>query len=114
MGKNQSRSSWVRWLLVGAVCVSTVLSPLALPARPAHAQPPQEVLTTALQQVREQLSQLLGVYQSADAEAKAAIDAACLPLWSGRNYILVKPYVDGYDLNPMGYAMLNEVSVDRD
>lgn len=76
MGKNQSRSSWVRWLLVGAVCVSTVLSPLALPARPAHAQPPQEVLTTALQQVREQLSQLLEVYQSADAEAQAAIDAA--------------------------------------
>ena len=76
MGKNQSRSSWVRWLLVGAVCVSTVLSPLALPARPAHAQPPQEALTTALQQVREQLSQLLETYQSGDERARAAIDAA--------------------------------------
>ncbi len=76
MGKNQSKSSWVRWLLVGAVCISTVLSPLALPARPAHAQPPQEALLTALQQVREQLSQLLETYQSADAKAQAAIDTA--------------------------------------
>lgn len=39
-------------------------------------------------------------------------DAACLPLWFGMNYILVKPYVKGYRLNPMGYAMLNEVWID--
>jgi oligopeptide transport system substrate-binding protein len=39
-------------------------------------------------------------------------DAACLPLWFGRNYILVKPYVKGYDLNPMGIAMLNKVSIE--
>lgn len=38
-------------------------------------------------------------------------DAACLPLWFGRNYILVKPYVEGYELNPMGFAMLNGVRV---
>jgi oligopeptide transport system substrate-binding protein len=38
-------------------------------------------------------------------------DAACLPLWFGRNYILVKPYVEGYELNPMGFAMLNKVRV---
>jgi oligopeptide transport system substrate-binding protein len=38
-------------------------------------------------------------------------EAACLPLWFGRNYILVKPYVKGYELNPMGYAMLNKVTI---
>jgi hypothetical protein len=27
------------------------------------------------------------------------------------NYVLVKPYVSGYQLNPMGFAMLNMVSV---
>jgi oligopeptide transport system substrate-binding protein len=36
-------------------------------------------------------------------------DAACLPLWFDMNYILVRPYVEGYELNPMGYAMLNRV-----
>jgi len=38
-------------------------------------------------------------------------DAACLPLWFGKNYVLVKPHVQGYELNPMGYAMLNRVSI---
>ncbi|MGD9143429.1 MAG: peptide ABC transporter substrate-binding protein [Dehalococcoidia bacterium] len=38
-------------------------------------------------------------------------DAACLPLWFEENYILVKPYVAGYELNPMGYALLNKVSI---
>jgi oligopeptide transport system substrate-binding protein len=40
-------------------------------------------------------------------------DAACLPLWFGQNYILVKPYVQGYQLNPMGFAMLNKVSINK-
>ncbi|MFC1908832.1 peptide ABC transporter substrate-binding protein [Chloroflexota bacterium] len=52
----------------------------------------------------------LALYQR--AEQKLVNDAACLPLWFGRNYILVKPHVNGYVLNPMGFAMLNEVSVD--
>ncbi len=51
----------------------------------------------------------LALYQQ--AEQKLVEGAACLPLWFGRNYILVKPYVKGYDLNPMGFAMLNSVSV---
>ena len=45
------------------------------------------------------------------AEQKLVNDAACLPLWFGKNYILVKPYVDGYELNPMGLTMLNDVSL---
>jgi len=38
-------------------------------------------------------------------------DAACLPLWFGQNYILVKPYVEGYELTPMGYTNLNKVII---
>jgi oligopeptide transport system substrate-binding protein len=45
------------------------------------------------------------------AEQMLVDDAACLPLWFGQNYILVKPYVEGYELNPMGFAMLNKVRI---
>jgi oligopeptide transport system substrate-binding protein len=38
-------------------------------------------------------------------------DAACIPLWYGKDYVLIKPYVSGYRLNPLGYAMLNEVAI---
>jgi oligopeptide transport system substrate-binding protein len=51
----------------------------------------------------------LALYQQ--AEQMLVDDAACLPLWFGQNYILVKPYVDGYELNPMGFAMLNKVRI---
>jgi oligopeptide transport system substrate-binding protein len=52
----------------------------------------------------------LGLYQQ--AEQLMVDDAACIPLAFGRNYILIKPYVKSYELNPMGFAMLNEVSVE--
>jgi oligopeptide transport system substrate-binding protein len=45
------------------------------------------------------------------AEQMLIDDAACLPLWFGENYILVKPYVEGYELNPLGYAQLEKVSL---
>jgi oligopeptide transport system substrate-binding protein len=45
------------------------------------------------------------------AEQMLVDDAACLPLWFGQNYILVKPYVEGYELTPMGYPLLNKVSI---
>ena len=54
----------------------------------------------------------LGLYQQ--VEQKLVEDAACLPLWFEQNYILIKPYIEGYKLSPMGYAMLNEVSVKAD
>ena len=41
----------------------------------------------------------MALYQQ--AEQKLVNDAACIPLWFGRNYVLVKPYVSGYELNPM-------------
>jgi oligopeptide transport system substrate-binding protein len=52
----------------------------------------------------------LALYQQ--AEQMIVDDAACLPLWFGENYVLVKLYVSGYELNPMGIAMLNKVSIE--
>jgi len=52
----------------------------------------------------------LALYQQ--AEQKLVEDAACLPLWFGQNYILIKPYVKGFTLNPLGFPMLNSVSVE--
>jgi oligopeptide transport system substrate-binding protein len=52
----------------------------------------------------------LALYQQ--AEQMLVDDAACLPLWFGQNYILVKPYVKGYNLNPQGLVKLNEVSIE--
>jgi oligopeptide transport system substrate-binding protein len=46
-----------------------------------------------------------------EIERRLVEDAACLPLWFDRNYILVKPWVKGYELNPMGFAWLNKVSI---
>jgi len=40
-------------------------------------------------------------------------DAACLPLWFGKNYILVKPYVKNYQPTAMGWVRLNTVSLDE-
>lgn len=52
----------------------------------------------------------LGLYRQ--AEQLMVDDAACIPLAFGRNYVLIKPYVKGYELNPLGFAMLNEVSIE--
>ena len=49
----------------------------------------------------------LELYQQ--AEQLLVDDAACLPLWFGKNYELVRPYVKGYQLNPLGIPMLNQV-----
>jgi oligopeptide transport system substrate-binding protein len=53
----------------------------------------------------------LKLYQQ--AEQMLVDDAAVLPLWFGRNYVLVKPYVQGYQLNAMGYVMLNKVRIEK-
>ncbi len=45
------------------------------------------------------------------AEQIIVNDAACIPLYSGRNYILVKPYVMGYEINMLGTVNLNEVYI---
>ena len=38
-------------------------------------------------------------------------DAACLPLWFGKSYILIKPEVKGYVISPLGFPLLANVSV---
>ena len=47
------------------------------------------------------------------AERMVLGEAVCLPLCFGVNYILVKPYVKGYWLNPLGVADLSKVCVER-
>ena len=40
-------------------------------------------------------------------------DAAAIPLWYDRNYVLIKPYVKGYALTPLGLPTLADVRLDR-
>ena len=40
-------------------------------------------------------------------------EAPCLPLWHGTSHILVKPYVQGYELSPQGVPDLSRVHIDR-
>ena len=53
--------------------------------------------------------QSLVIYQQ--AEQMLVDDAAIIPLWFGQNLILVKPYVEGYEPNALGYVMLNKVKI---
>ncbi|MFH1381864.1 MAG: peptide ABC transporter substrate-binding protein [Chloroflexota bacterium] len=46
------------------------------------------------------------------AEQALVTDAAGVPLWWGKNYLLTKPYVKGYKVNALGQVMLNKVSVE--
>jgi oligopeptide transport system substrate-binding protein len=48
----------------------------------------------------------LAMYQQ--AEQLVVDDAPCLPLFHVANYILVKPYVKGYELSPLGIPDLTE------
>ena len=45
------------------------------------------------------------------AEENLVEDAACLPLWFGENYVLVKPYVEGYELNYLGMPTLVDTAI---
>jgi oligopeptide transport system substrate-binding protein len=53
----------------------------------------------------------LKMYQ--DIEQVIVQDAAVLPLFFGRDYIVVKPYVKGYVISPLGYPSLNQVSIQK-
>ena len=53
----------------------------------------------------------LALYQQ--AEQMLVNDAACIPLWFGKDYELTKPYVSGYVPNAMGVIRLNKVSVNK-
>ncbi len=47
------------------------------------------------------------------AEQTLVEDAACIPLWFGENYYLIKPYVKGFYLNPLGIVMLDQIRIDK-
>jgi oligopeptide transport system substrate-binding protein len=53
----------------------------------------------------------LAMYQQ--AEQVVVDDAPCFPLFHGTNYILVKPYVKGYELSPLGSPDLSKVYIDK-
>jgi oligopeptide transport system substrate-binding protein len=53
----------------------------------------------------------LSMYQQ--AEQLIVDDAPCLPLFHGTNYILVKPYVKGYELSSLGIPDLSKVYIDK-
>jgi oligopeptide transport system substrate-binding protein len=47
------------------------------------------------------------------AEQQIIDEAPCLPLWFGKNYILVKPHVKGYKLTPLGIPNLTKVCIEH-
>jgi oligopeptide transport system substrate-binding protein len=47
------------------------------------------------------------------AEQTIVDEAACLPLWFGKTYILVEPYVNNYSLDVQGVPTLKEVTVNE-
>jgi len=47
------------------------------------------------------------------AEQLVVGDAPCLPLFHGSSYILVEPYVKGYELSPLGIPDLSKVYIDK-
>ncbi len=59
--------------------------------------------------VEQDAAKSLQMYQQ--AEQMLVDDAAVIPLWFGKNYLLVKPYVEGYELNAMGNLMFNKVKL---
>jgi len=51
-----------------------------------------------------------GLYRQAEVKLIAE-DAACLPLWFGKSYVLIKSRVKGYTISPLGFPLLANVSV---
>ena len=47
------------------------------------------------------------------AEQLVVDDAPCIPLWHNTNYVLVRPYVRGYELSAQGIPDLSKVSIDK-
>jgi oligopeptide transport system substrate-binding protein len=47
------------------------------------------------------------------AEQLLVNDAACIPLWTGKNMQLVQSYVKGYSLNALGQVAINQVYIQK-
>jgi oligopeptide transport system substrate-binding protein len=61
--------------------------------------------------VEQDSSVRLGMYQ--EAEQIVVAEAPCLPLWFDKNYLLIKPYVKNYKLNPLGIPDLSQVYLEQ-
>ncbi|MDE2765717.1 MAG: peptide ABC transporter substrate-binding protein [Chloroflexota bacterium] len=48
------------------------------------------------------------------AERLILDDWVAVPLWHSRDFVLVRPYVKGYELTPIGVAQLHNVSIERE
>lgn len=59
----------------------------------------------------QDFTESIEVYQQ--VEQIMVDDAACLPFWFGESYVLVKPYVKGFAMTPMGIPMLNKVYIEE-
>jgi oligopeptide transport system substrate-binding protein len=70
-------------------------------------------LDTLLDQAAIEQDETLRLTMYQQAEQLVVDDAPCLPLWHGTNYILVKPYVKGYELSAQGIPDLSKVYIDR-
>ena len=64
-----------------------------------------------LSQAAVEQDHALRLEQYRQAEQLLIEEAACVPLWFGHNYVLAKPNVTGYYVNPLGVPLLAEVSV---
>jgi oligopeptide transport system substrate-binding protein len=64
-----------------------------------------------MEQAGIEVDEALSLELYRQAEQMLVDDAAILPLWFGENYVLVKPYVQGYEVNQLGFAWLDKVSI---
>jgi oligopeptide transport system substrate-binding protein len=55
------------------------------------------------------LEKSFALYQQ--AEQMMVDDAACIPLTFDKNYLLIRSYVSGYSVSPLGFADLKQVSI---
>jgi oligopeptide transport system substrate-binding protein len=70
-------------------------------------------LDTLLDQAAIEQNRALRLAMYQQAEQMVVDDAPCLPLFHGTNYIVVKSYVKGYDLGPLGIPDLSKVYIDK-
>jgi oligopeptide transport system substrate-binding protein len=61
--------------------------------------------------VEQNVDARLKMYQ--DAEQMLILDGGVIPLSFGRSFVLVKPYVKGYFESPLGFPLLNKVSIQK-
>ena len=53
----------------------------------------------------------MGLYR--EAEQRILDDWVVVPLWHNRDYVLVRPYVKGFELTPIGIPILQDISIER-